>query len=320
MTRAMILTLTIDALWREMQAGGMAGQRRVDADHPCDLYADCEPGGRLGLIAICRSRPAKPPPLSAIQVDIGERPDSRWTLRYSLQKPSLQSIFAALCQDIVRATAALPPAGDCGQVMLDRLQRWRTLLERDRASLGPSELLGLIGELATLEHRLLPQLGPEAAATAWKGPHGAPHDFLLPDGSRIEAKTIAWQATTVRISSLAQLDTAAGPIRLAAVRVQRVDSGSDAAVNAPQLVARLRALLASFISAEEAFEDALAAFGWHEHPAHSEVCVRLVRIDAYLVDERFPRLLAADMPSGVTNVAYDAKLPPAGHDKWFSAK
>lgn len=296
----------------------MAGQRRVDADHPCDLYADCELGGRLGLIAICRRRPAWPPPLSAIQVDIGERPDSRWTLRYSLQRPSLLPIFAALCEDIVRATAVLPQAADCGQVMLERLQRWRTLLERDRAGFGSSELLGLIGELATLEHRLLPELGPEVAATAWKGPHGAPHDFLLPDGSRIEAKAIAWQATTVRISSLAQLDTAAGPIRLAVVRVQRVDPGSASAVNAPQLVARLRTLCAPYIVAEAVFEDALAAFGWHEHPTHSEVCVRLVRIDAYLVDERFPRLLAADMPFGITNVAYDAQLPSGGQDEWFS--
>lgn len=318
-TRATILTPTIEALWREMQAGGMAGQRRVDANHPCDLYADCEPSGRLGLIAICRSRPVSPPPLSAIQVDIGERPDSRWTLRYSLHRPSLLPIFAALCQDIVRATATLPQAADCGQVMLERLQRWRTLLERDRAGLGTSELLGLIGELATLEHNLLPELGPEAAATAWKGPHGAPHDFLLTDGFRIEAKTIAWQATTVRISSLAQLDTTAGPIRLAVVRVQRVDPGSASAASAPQLVARLRTLFASSIVAEAVFEDALAAFGWHDHPTHGEVCVRLVRIDAYLVDERFPRLLAADMPVGVTNVAYDARLPPGGYEKWFSA-
>ena len=296
----------------------MGGQRRVDADHPCDLYADCDPSGRLGLIAICRHRPASPPPLSAIQVDIGERPDGRWTLRYSLQKPSLQPIFAALCQDIVRATSTLPCEEDCGRVMLERLQRWRTLLERDRAGLNASELLGLIGELATLERRLLPELGPEAAVTAWKGPHGAPHDFLLPDGSRIEVKTIAWQATTVRISSLAQLDTAAGPIRLAAVRVQRVDAGSVSEVNAPQLVARLRSLLSSFISAEVIFEDALAAFGWHEHPAHGEVCIRLLRIESYLVDEHFPRLLAADIPSGITNVAYDARLPLGGHDEWYS--
>lgn len=297
----------------------MTGQRRVDADHPCDLYADYEPSGRIGLIGICRSCPATPPPLSAIQVDIGERPDSRWTLRFSLLRPSLLPIFAALCQDIVRATATLSQKADCAAVMVERLQRWRALLERDRAGLGPTELLGLIGELATLEHRLLPILGPEAAATAWKGPHGAPHDFLLPDGSRIEAKTISWQAVTVRISSLAQLDTAGGPIRLAAVRVQRADSVSASVINAPQVITRLRTLFASSIVAEAVFEDALAAFGWHEHPTHGEVCVRLVRIDAYLVDDRFPRLLATNMPAGITNVTYDARLPSGGHDEWFIA-
>lgn len=312
------MTPTIEALWQAMKAGGMAGQRRVSADHPCDLYADHDPGGQLGLVAVCQSRPASPPPLSAIRVDIGQRPDARWTLRYSLQKLSLLPVFTALCQDIVRATGSIPRGEDCGPVMVERLQRWRTLLERDRAGLEVSELLGLIGELATLQHCLVPQLGPEAAATAWKGPHGAPYDFLLEDGSRIEVKTIAWQNVAVRVTSLAQLDTAAGPIKLAVVRVQRVDAESGMGLHAAQLVSSLRALLSPSIAAVETFEDSLAAFGWHEHPSHEEVRVRLVRIESYPVDERFPRLLAADVPPGVTNVVYDARLPSGEHEVWFS--
>lgn len=308
---------TIELLWQSLQEAGVAGQRRVSAEHPCDLYADREADGRLGLIAVCSSRPARPPMLGAIQVEVGERPDARWTLRFSLLKPQLLPIFAALCQDVVRATAAIQQGGDCGQVMLDRLQRWRTLLERDTAGLGQSELLGLIGELATLEHRILPELGVEGAAAAWTGPYGASHDFLMTDGDRVEAKTISWQATSVRITSLAQLDTAAGPLLLSVVRVQHVDPDSDIRISAPLLIARLRTLFASSITAAECFEDALAAFGWHDHPTHDEVCVRLVRIEGYPVDDSFPRLLAADVPSGIASVSYDAALPSSSRQLWY---
>jgi hypothetical protein len=309
---------TIEALWAGLRLAGAAAQRRVDADHPCDLYADIDATGRVGLIAICASRPIQPPVLNVIAVDIGEREDGRFTLRYSLQRASLLPIFAQFCEDIIQVSAhAVTEGADCCETMLERLKRWRALLERDQAGLSRSELLGLIGELVTLEHRFLPVLGAEAAVASWQGPFGASHDFLLRDGSRIETKTIAWQADSVRISSLAQLDLEAGPITLAVVRVQLVDSTADRAITAPRLIAKLRAVLSETINAARGLEDALIAFGWHEHARHDELALRIVRIEAHAVDDSFPRITASMMPTGVSNVAYDALLPRRGYATWF---
>jgi hypothetical protein len=307
----------IEALWADLRLAGAAAQRRIDADHPCDLYAAVDTAGRVGLIAICTSRPAQPPALNAIAVEVGEREDGRFTLLFSLERASLLPLFAQFCDDIIRVSARAAAEGsDCCETMIERLKRWRALLDRDRAGLSRSELLGLIGELVTLEHRLLPVLGAEAAVGAWRGPYGASHDFLLPDGSRIETKAVAWQADSVRISSLAQLDPEAGPITLAVVRLQLIDPTADGSVTAPGLIARLRAILSATISAARGFDDALIAFGWDEHASHDEVAVRIVRIDAHSVDDDFPRLLASSMPAGVSNVAYDALLPPTGYANW----
>lgn len=308
----------IEALWAGLKLAGAAAQRRVDADHPCDLYADIDAAGRVGLIAVCISRPVQPPVLNVIAVDIGERDDGRFTLRYSLQRANLFPIFAQFCQDIIQVSALAAVEGsDCCETMLERLKRWRALLERDQAGLSRPELLGLIGELVTLEHRFLPELGIEAAAASWQGPFGASHDFLLPDGSRAETKTIAWQADSVRISSAAQLDLEAGPITLAVVRVQLVESTADGAITAPRLIAKLRVAFSQAINAARAFEDGLIAFGWHEHARHGEVAVRIVRIDAHTINDSFPRITASMMPTGVSNVGYDALLPRTGFATWF---
>lgn len=310
---------TIEGLWAGLRLAGAAAQRRVDADHPCDLYADIDVEGRVGLIAICTSRPVQPPVLSAIAVEIGERDDGRFTLRYSLQRSGLLPIFAQFCEDIIRTSAcAAAERADCCTTMLERLRRWRALLERDQAGLSRSELLGLIGELTTLERRFLPSLGAEAAVRSWQGPFGASHDFLLPDGSRAEVKTIGWQADRVRISSLSQLDLEAGPITLAVVRVQVLPMGGDDAITAPVLIDRLRRALSRLIDVEKTFEEALLAFGWHEHPRHDEVTVRIVRVDAHRIDDSFPRLTASRVPTGVSDVAYDALLPPTGFTDWSS--
>ncbi len=307
----------VEGLWAGLRLAGAAAQRRVNVDHPCDLYADVDGEGRVGLVAICASRPVQPPVLSAIAVEIGERDDGRFTLRYSLQRLSLLPIFAQFCEDIIRTSARTPADGTgCCTTMLERLKRWRALLERDQAGLSRSELLGLIGELLTLEQRLLPKLGTEAAVKAWRGPFGASHDFLLPDGSRAEVKTIGWQADRVRISSLAQLDLDAGPITLVVVRVQVLADCRYEAITAPILVERLRVAVSASIDAATIFDDALAAFGWHEHPRHHEVGVRIVRVDAHEVNYSFPRLTTSMVPTGVSDVTYDAELPRTGYTDW----
>lgn len=308
----------IESLWAGLRLAGAAAQRRIDADHPCDLYADVDAAGRVGLVAVCASRPVQPPALNVIAVEIGERDDGRFTLRYSLERASLLSIFAQFCEDIIQVSArAASQDPDCGDVMLERLKWWRALLERNQAGLSHSELLGLIGELVTLKHRFLPDLGPNAAVASWQGPFGASHDFLFANGSRAETKTIAWQADSVRISSLAQLDLEAGPITLAVVRVQLVDSTADGAITAPRIISQLRAALSGAIDAARGFEDGLIALGWHEHSRHDELAVRIVRIDAHHVDRSFPRLTASMMPTGVSGVTYDALLPRAGYASWL---
>lgn len=306
------MTTTIERLWSELQAGGAAAQRRIDAAHPHDIYADHAPPDQVGLVVVCATRPAEPEPLRSLLVESGRRTDGRWALHITLVEPSLRTVFAALCMDIVEATRAGVDNERLAATVLLRIERWRALLLRDRGGLDDTVLRGLLGELHTLETRVLPGATPREAVAAWTGPHGTPQDFQLDTGERLEVKALAPSATHVRINGLAQLDAAANPLILVVVRMQTTGVAAPGRTTAPEKVAHVRSLLAEDAGALIAFDDALAAMGWHQHPAHDEYAVHLFGIEEYAVTGTFPRLTVQTVPQGVVEADYIIELPGAG--------
>lgn len=308
--------MTIETIWEELARVGSASQRRVDAVHPHDLYADFEPPGQVGIVAVCSERPPQFRQMRAIAIECGAREDGRWSLRLSLLQLALLPVFAALCHDIITSTADGVPAQALGSAVLARLQHWRTLLERDAAGLDDELLRGLIGELSILESRLLPTMTEAEAVAAWRGPLGAPQDFMFQSGDAIEVKAADRDATSVRINGAGQLDGAPGTILLAVVRLQRTGTGASGAITAPLLIARLRDRLIGDADALRAFDASLVALGWHDHPAHEELAVRVLHVDVYAVTLDFPRLTSAAIPSGVENVVYSVVLPALATETW----
>lgn len=299
-----------------MREHGVAAQQRVNAEHGCDLYADFTPPDQVGLVAVCDDRPPLPRPMRAIAVECGERADGRCSLRLSLQHQPLLPVFTALCRDIVASTAGGAGTAGLAETVLNRVQRWRALLERDTSGLEEMVLRGLIGELTILESRLLPAMGAREAVQAWRGPFGASQDFLLPQGDRIECKAIDRDADTVSINGLAQLDPGADDLMLAVVRLQTTGTSAEGAVTAGRLIARLMATMASDPEVIDSFQSALAHVGWHEHPSHEELAVRVVAIEAYPVGEGFPRLTRQNVAGGIEEVAYRASLRDQQFSSW----
>jgi hypothetical protein len=309
------MTSMIEGVWDDLRRGGETSQRRVDESHPHDLYADFEQPDQVGMVIVCSERPTDFRPMRAIAVEIGQRADSRWALRLALLQPLLLPVFAAFCRDIISFTREGTSDADLGDAILSRLNRWRSLLEREAAGLSDSVLRGLIGELTVLESRLCSILPIGAAVAAWRGPVGGAQDFLLPSGDLIEVKTADRDAQSVLINGLAQL-SGDGALTLAVVRVQVTGAGATGAVTAPMLVQRMRACLLDDPDAAQRFEAGLATLGWHEHPAHDDLAVRVLHIEAFVVDAAFPRLTTTTVPSGIDDVTYSVNLAGLPFDTW----
>jgi Putative PD-(D/E)XK family member, (DUF4420) len=176
--------------------------------------------------------------------------------------------------------------------------------------LSRAQLNGLIGELLVLERELLPVLGPDQAVSAWTGPLGTSQDFRLPDGRKLEVKTLDRNADRVQINGLTQLDGGGDPLQLVVVRLEDTGIDAEGAITAARLVEQLRGRLGQAASALQTFEMLLRFVGWDDAVDADSVVVRLERIDRYDVDEGFPRLTAATVPAAVTDATYKIVLPP----------
>lgn len=309
-------TRRIERLWEALRTAGGPGQRRIDAAHVHDIYADFEPPQQVGLVVVCPSRPIEPRPLQSLMFSAGQRADGKWSLRLSLQDPGLEPVFAALCEDVISSTETGVAEQDLAAAVSRRVQHWRALLEKDSSGLGETTLLGLIGELVVLDREIMRRLPIDAAIGSWSGPFGAAQDFRLPSGERIEVKATTGAATSVQINGLAQLDAGGDPLTLAVVRMQSTAVAAIGAVTAPGLVERLRQKIAADTDIRQTFAAALAAIRWHDHPSHDGFAVRVLGIDAYEVDDHFPKLTATGVPAGVLDANYTVALPSERIDWW----
>jgi hypothetical protein len=310
---------TIEKLWEELSSSREGPrQKRVDSTHPYDLYADFEAPHTIGMVIVCEARPVNPRPLRAIATEIGYRSDGRWSLRIALLEPLLRPVFAALCADIVSITRTDVHQSGLPAAVLGRIDTWRNLLERGQAGLDEMALRGMIGELLVLETQVLATLSPEEAVDAWKGPLGAPQDFLLPTGSRIEVKAIGRSAKTVQIHGLDQLDPSLDRLTLAVVRLAVTGPTAPGATTASLIVARLRKRLLLHPSALAAFDRRLANLGWHEHESHDKFAVHPIAIEYRDVQSDFPRLVSSSVPSGILGADYTILLPDACSIVWRS--
>ncbi len=303
------MTMRIEDLWTSLRTETVEAQRRVDSDHPLDLYADFEQPDRPGLVLFCDERPNDAPPLKAVEIGRRQRQDGRWSMRIFLAEPRLLPVFAELCRDIIEFTRHNAQSAQPSGLVLSRIERWRSLMQPHPVGLSRAQLRGLIGELLILERELLPMLGPDPAVSAWTGPLGTSQDFRLPDGLKLEVKALDRHSDRVQINGLDQLDGGGDPLQLVVVRLE--DTGNDAvgAVTAARLVAQIRARLSQAPAALQTFETLLRFVGWNDVADTDPVAVRLERIDRYNVDHGFPRLTAATVPAGITEATYAIVLP-----------
>lgn len=316
MTTSRMTTLTIEQLWRELRAAGGDAQRRIDENHPLDLYADYELPNRPGLVAVCGSPVAHIQPLRALRITQGARTDGRWSLRISLNEPALEPVFAALCRDIVSQTRTGVSDTRLGPTVLARIDRWRTLLDRDAGGLGDLKLRGLFGELFVLQVEVLARHSPRAAVLAWVGPTGSPQDFILPSGDRLEVKTAEPTASTVTISSIEQLDCPSDPLKLIVLRAEKTGAQALGAVGLMKLIAGLRERFSEDPEALADFDAALLSMEWHEHASHDAFAMRPLSIEAYDVGPGFPRLVRDGLPRDVVAAQYEILLPRDSTTIW----
>lgn len=299
-----------------LPAKGVMGriERRADPRHPVDFYrARLQDGRYLFVLKGLREFQATSMPvLAGMDVRLEQKPDDTSELVIELSDGEQVSLFRALTQNFLDATAdlSLDSSDIAAQRILVRLERWQALFRRRRDGLlSRQAIIGLVGELFFLRDKMLPHLGVEQTLRAWRGPHRDEQDFA--HGEYIfEVKT---QLTTadqyLLISSAAQLDETSGRIVVCHQTIASCQDDDDEAVSLNGVVEELRASCVEHsLMAQDLFGAGLLGVGYEKRAEYDAERWKPIRMRIFEVVDDFPRIVPSRLPRGVSNVSYRVTL------------
>ncbi len=250
---------------------------------------------------------ADAPKMSGITT-IGGIENNRSHLTLVLENNEDENIFYMLCRSLMHATEILPQGNDTSavRVVLTKLLRWQRLLENRRSKeLSLNEQVGLFGELLVLRDFFLDNLDTEPAVLCWTGPLGDEQDFSY-GHSLVEVKTTrASRDRKIKISSVDQLDSVSGNITLVSQTLAHTEKEKNEALSLNKLANNLKEIIQpSGTETVELFEMRLLMMGYETLPSYDKHFFTLVTRKFFKVEDKFPRICAADIPEGVTDVSY----------------
>lgn len=258
------------------------------------------------------------PQMIGIGVESGQE-GKRSHLTLTLEDAADEGIFFLLCKSLIQATDGIPKGEDAAaaRVVMNHLLRWQKILQKkkDSGSLSLNEQTGLFGELLMLENFFLKNLDPRRAVEAWTGPLDDEQDFSYGQ-TLLEVKTSrASRDRKIRISSVDQLDTVSGRIILSFIGVAQADRESEGALSLNQLVSQVYDHFSDDLLAQEIFATRLAMKSYENLPVYDTNFFLPVSVQFFTVEGSFPRISAADIPSGVTDLSYSILVSSC--DPWL---
>jgi hypothetical protein len=307
-------------IWRGLEAAAPKHrqgrmEQRILGESAVDLFATLEvslapAGTRRGLELVIARELTADLELSAGTrlVDVRVEPrDGESAVVLSLEERGAEELFAAMCVDVARVTAAAHDPGAAVAAYLGRFERWRTMLQGTGRGLSGPQQRGLYGELLTLLDPLAVVIGIDEAIGAWLGPDGAPRDFEVANVG-IEVKTTATTEPQVAIiNGERQLDDRG--LRALTLIHHSVEIVRDGLDTLPSLVSRVRREAVGHPQAAT-LEDRLIQSGYNDahEPFYRRTGYLLRASVPFDVRDGFPRITETDLPNGIGGVRYTVAM------------
>lgn len=220
----------------------------------------------------------------------------------------LEPVFLRFCETTLDELEAGNAASSS---LANALTRFRKLLEPAGDEVSGERIAGLFAELVVLRWLLSEDVD---AVSAWRGPAGEAHDFVL-GTAHLEVKALpASGARRFRVSGIDQLYVPPGdPLFLAGIRLAPGGEGGKSVADLADEIARLLVggRLDSFRTKLEQVGCALPV-----PPEWARLRFSPGPMETWRVDEGFPRLvrsmIAGDgLPPGISEVSYVVTLEHA---------
>ncbi len=277
---------------------------RIDDDHILDLHIGLDEKGRKSIELRSMFKPVKVTGTSAIDVTQYTKPEYN-TIRFSLKDDDMSGLFYKFCEDIIEQTKDLKNEKDGYKAITTRFFQWKKMFVLSKNTfLTEPEIMGMIGEILFLRGPLADEIGLSEALKSWSGQELTHKDFSCSD-KWYEVKTISRGNTTVRISSLEQLDSDKNG-ELIVYSLEKMSPAYNG-ISLNKLILETRQM---FLSADDAdtFLAKVAMQGYEYNNYYDELVFEVSGLTRYKVTDQFPKLTHANVPKEITKANYDLAL------------
>jgi len=236
----------------------------------------------------------------------GGEPD-RQRLVLTLDRNVDQDLFHGLCQTLINALHSVAAPEQILPVAMTHMRRWKAFLASRKARrLSDEEVRGLWAELQYMRALYAGRLTQSETVESWTGADMVQQDFIF-GNTAVEVKSLFGRdRNTVRISSEDQLATVVDELFLVTHRLTAADVGSGG-ISLNALVSIIEDEI-SDADALELYSQKLADFGYAPVAAYDAPDFIVMQRQTYRVEGEFPRLIRAELPEGITRVAYQIEL------------
>ena len=277
---------------------------RIDDEHILDLHIGLDEKGRKSIELRSMFKPVKVTGTSAIDVTQYTKPEYN-TIRFSLKDDDMSGLFYKFCEDIIEQTKGLKNEKDGYKAITTRFFQWKKMFVLSKNTfLTEPEIMGMIGEILFLRGPLAYEIGLSKALKSWSGQELTHKDFSCSD-KWYEVKTISRGNTTVRISSLEQLDSDKNG-ELIVYALEKMSPAYNG-ISLNKLILETRQM---FLSADDAdtFLAKVAMQGYEYNNYYDEFVFEVSGLTRYKVTDQFPKLTHANVPKEITKANYDLAL------------
>lgn len=277
---------------------------RIDDEHILDLHIGLDEKGRKSIELRSMFKPVKVTGTSAIDVTQYTKPEYN-TIRFSLKDDDMSGLFYKFCEDIIEQTKDLKNEKDGYKAITTRFFQWKKMFVLSKNTfLTEPEIMGMIGEILFLREPLADEIGLSEALKSWSGQELTHKDISCSD-KWYEVKTISRGNTTVRISSLEQLDSDKNG-ELIVYSLEKMSPAYNG-ISLNKLILETRQM---FLSADDAdtFLAKVAMQGYEYNNYYDEFVFEVSGLTRYKVTDQFPKLTHANVPKEITKANYDLAL------------
>ncbi len=276
---------------------------RVDETHPLDLWLGIDDSGRKALRFIGEFLPVALKGTKSIEVKQFIVSQGK-CVQFSLTEPELAELFYRFCDDLIDSSRNETNQASGYHFVIYRFAKWEKMFVTKSDILAEESIMGLLGELYFLLTYMIPAYGQHKAVGSWSAPDPTIKDFSV-DDTWFEVKAAGARSSTVKISSLQQLDFEK-PGNLVIVRLEKMaPSFSGSTLN--EFVLRLIKILDSPDDCD-AFKRKILLSGYAYNEKYNDYVYEIKDMTIYEVDDNFPALRSKSLGNAIQNVEYDLSI------------